>query len=107
MTTLQEQFEKDFPNKSVRIIDAYKKYQSSTFTNWDLDLREYKELTELRCSVNSLTSLNLNGLSNLTRFNCSTNDLTSLNLTGLTNLIYLDCANDNLASVDFLNGLPN
>ena len=43
MTTLQEQFEKDFPDKEVEEIFARKKYSDSNFTNYDLDLREYKK----------------------------------------------------------------
>jgi hypothetical protein len=39
MTTLQEQFEKDFPDKSVKEIEARGKYKNSNFTNYDLDLR--------------------------------------------------------------------
>jgi hypothetical protein len=47
MTTLQEQFERDFLFKSVGGIIAGKKYLNSNFTNYDLDLREYKNLEEL------------------------------------------------------------
>ncbi|MCE8159262.1 MAG: hypothetical protein I3270_01650 [Candidatus Moeniiplasma glomeromycotorum] len=57
MIVLQEQFEKDFPDKGVREIDAYAKYINSSFTNYDLDLREYKNLTKLSLSGNNLTTI--------------------------------------------------
>src|SRR5436189_4771235 len=107
MTTLQEQFEKDFPNKSVGKIDIKDKYKNTNFTNRDLDLRAYSYLISLICSHNDLTSLNLTGLSNLISLICSHNDLTSLNLTGLSNLISLYCSDNKITSVDFLNTLSN
>jgi Leucine-rich repeat (LRR) protein len=55
MTTLQEQFEKDYPNKTVGKIFANKKYKNSNFTNWDLDLSEYVNLERLELSGNDLT----------------------------------------------------
>lgn len=65
MTTLQEQFEKDFPDKSVREINADGKYQYSNFTNRDLDLREYRNLKELELADNNLTFVDfLNQLPN-------------------------------------------
>src|SRR5688572_17204131 len=65
MTTLQEQFEKDFPDKSMREINASRKYQYSNFTNYDLDLRAYGNLTKLNCSENKITSVEfLNQLPN-------------------------------------------
>src|SRR3954470_12990912 len=86
MTTLQEQFEKDFPNKSVEKIEICGKYENTNFTNYDLDLSEY---------VNS------------TKINCSYNGITSLNISGLTNLTIIVCNNNNLTSVDFFNDLPH
>ncbi|KLL02273.1 MAG: hypothetical protein MRERC_3c131 [Mycoplasmataceae bacterium RC_NB112A] len=41
MVILQEQFEKDFPDKKIKEIDASKKYQENNFTNLDLNLKEY------------------------------------------------------------------
>ena len=85
MTTLQEQFEKDFPDKGVRSIGNGGRFKSSELTNRDLDLREYE----------NLTSLSLD------------NNLTSINLSNQKNLIYLNLNSSNLTSVDFLNQLPN
>lgn len=91
MTTLQEQFERDFPDKGVREIKAgvcegVFKYRDSNFTNYDLDLREYVNLEKL----------DLNG-----------SKITSLNLSGLKQLLVLHLNANNLTSVDFLNGLSN
>ncbi|CAI2193892.1 6002_t:CDS:2 [Funneliformis geosporum] len=89
MTTLQEQVEKDFPNKSVEYIHiglSITQCHPINFTNYDLDLREFKKLTKLYCYNNNLTSLDVNGCINLT---------------------ILCCQNNNLTSVDFLNKLPN
>lgn len=57
MVTLQEQFEKDFPNKGVKDIYANNKYENSNFTNYDLDLREYKNLRILMLDSNNFTSV--------------------------------------------------
>src|SRR2546423_1025795 len=100
MITLQEQFEKDFPDKSVKEIRISDKYKDSNFTNYDLDLREYVNLSYLYCGSNNLTSLNLS--SGLIDLFCHSNKLTSLNLSGLDNLIDLTCYSNNLTSVDFL-----
>jgi len=88
MVTLQEQFEKDFPNKEAKEIRACFKYKGSIFTSYDLDLREYKGLTHLGLDYNNL-------------------NLTSLNLSENKNLTFLDLNENNLTSLDFLNILPN
>src|SRR5436190_1421491 len=86
MTTLQEQFERDFSDKSVREIDAKRKYQDSNFTNYDLDLREYKDVEKFNLTGNKITSVSLSG--------CK--ELKELNLFG-----------NRLTSVDFLNTIPS
>ena len=72
MTTLQEQFERDFPDKSMRFcFDANKKYENSNFTNYDLDLGEYKNLELLHLGrVNNLTSLNVSNCPKLKNLLC-------------------------------------
>ena len=59
MTTLQEQFEKDFPDKGVGEIDARSEYKDSNFTNYDLDLRGYVDLKKLYLDSNKITSINV------------------------------------------------
>ena len=88
MTTLQEQFEKDYPNKEVREIDISKKYKHTTFTNRDLDLREYKNLTFLNCSSSKITSLS-NLPNSLTTLDCYNNNLTFLDASNCPNLTNL------------------
>jgi hypothetical protein len=57
-------------------------------------------LTQLDCSTNSLTSLNVSGLTALVRLFCSGNLITSLNVSGLTALTYLDCSTNSLTSLN-------
>jgi hypothetical protein len=65
MVTLQEQFEKDFPNKETKEISALGKYENSNFTNWDLDLRKYFNLECFNLGDNKITSTDfLNTLPN-------------------------------------------
>src|SRR5947209_3022376 len=84
MTTLQEQFERDFSNRE-RMIEICR-YKNRNFTNYDLDLREYR----------NLWILNLMG-----------SNLTSINLSGCELLRTLRLENNQLTSADFLNTLPN
>src|SRR3954447_12465442 len=88
MITLQEQFEKDFPDKEVRNIStrARHQYSGTYFTNYDLDLREYANLEKIDLEYSNLTSINLSKCKNL-----------RVLLLGV----------NNLTSIDFLNTLPN
>src|ERR1043165_10019265 len=86
MTTLQQQFEKDFPNKSVRKISICRKYENSNFTNYDLDLSGYVRLKILSLGENKITSIKLGECKDLAN---------------------LGFENNNLTSIDFLNCLPN
>ena len=87
MITLQQQFEKDFPNKNIEdILNGGEKYEKTKFTNYDLDLREYKKLWRIFLTGNKITSINLSGCRELK---------------------WLELNRNNLTSVDFLNTLPN
>ncbi|UTC66837.1 MULTISPECIES: leucine-rich repeat domain-containing protein [unclassified Treponema] len=57
-------------------------------------------ITELYCSGNRLTSLDVRGLQDLTVLECAGNDLTSLDVRGLTALAVLDCSENQLASLN-------
>ena len=57
-------------------------------------------LTELDCSGNRLTSLDIRGLTALRELSCDINQLTSLDVRGLTALKYLFCGNNQLTSLD-------
>jgi Leucine-rich repeat (LRR) protein len=65
-----------------------------------IDLRGLTELTELYCSHNKLTSINVSGLTKLELVYCVYNKLTSLNISGCTELIELECDNNELTSLD-------
>jgi Leucine-rich repeat (LRR) protein len=69
-------------------------------------IQAFVNLTNLECSQNQLSTLDLSSLTNLTDLQCTYNQLTSLNITGLTNLQLLYCNNNLLASLD-LDGLTN
>ena len=107
MVTLQEQFEKDFPNKNVGVIDITNKYLNSDFTNYDLDLRQYWRLVFFKCCNNKITSLDISWSVDLTELDCSFNNLASLRINNCSNLTMLDCSFNNLTSASFLNALPN
>jgi uncharacterized repeat protein (TIGR01451 family) len=63
-------------------------------------------LNVLDCSNNQLTTLNVNGLANLTTLICSSNVLTSIDPSGLVNLIDFECSNNQISFLS-LNGLVN
>ncbi len=58
------------------------------------------DVTELDCSDNQLTSLDVSGCTSLTRLSCSNNQLTSLDVSGCTSLTKLDCYGNQLTSLD-------
>ena len=57
MTTLQEQFEKDYPNKDIKKINIDSRYLFSKFTNRDLDVSEYKNLEKAILNLNKIFHL--------------------------------------------------
>ena len=58
------------------------------------------DVTELNCSWNQLTSLDVSGSSSLRTLDCSDNQLTSLNVSKNTALTELSCCNNQLTSLD-------
>lgn len=63
-------------------------------------IEHFVALTELECSMNRLTSLNLNANKSLERLDCSCNELTSLNVSGCSALSYLNCGTNQLTSLN-------
>ena len=63
-------------------------------------IENFSALTELDCSDNNLTSLDLSANTALTTLNCYLNDISSLNLTLNTALTYLSCYSNNLTVLD-------
>lgn len=63
-------------------------------------IEAFTALTELNCSDNQLTILDVSKDRALTALYCYNNNLTSLNVSGLLYLDYLDCENNSLTSLD-------
>lgn len=66
-------------------------------------IEDFLALTELDCSDNILTSLDLSGNTALTILNCHLNDLISLNVSLNTALTYLSCYSNDLTVLDLSN----
>jgi uncharacterized repeat protein (TIGR01451 family) len=61
------------------------------------------QIWNINCSLNKLTTLDLNGLTNLRYLNCSYNQLTDLSLVNLPNLTDLTCYVNKMQSLDVTN----
>ena len=66
----------------------------------NIDVSKSTSLWTLKCSDNKLTSLNASGSSLLTEVNCSNNRLTSLDVSGCASLETLECDNNHLTSLN-------
>ena len=60
----------------------------------------FTKLTNLNCSGNKLTALDVTRNTALTYLSCSNNDLTALDVTRNTALTYLSCSNNDLTALD-------
>lgn len=63
-------------------------------------IEDFISLTNLDCSNNQLTSLNVSQNTNLIELYCSANQLPSLDVTNLPNLVRLWCFNNQLSNLD-------
>ena len=63
----------------------------------------FRNLEELRCYGNGITSLDVSNNSKLTYLSCSSNQLTSLNVSNNSKLTYLSCSSNQLTSLDVSN----
>ena len=63
-------------------------------------IEDFTALTELVCSSNKLTSLDVTANTALTYLSCHDNKLTSLDVSANTALIYLKCSENQLTSLD-------
>ncbi|BFT66643.1 hypothetical protein GAI15033_12190 [Parvimonas parva] len=66
-------------------------------------IEHFKNLTDLFCYENKLTSLDLSNNTNLTKLVCDANGLTSLDVSNNTNLTELACTRNKLKSLDVSN----
>ena len=69
-----------------------------------LDVSANTALTTLRCANNQLTSLDVSAATALSFFQCQNNQLTSLDVSNNTALIILSCYGNQLTSLDVRNG---
>ncbi|WP_298340843.1 T9SS type B sorting domain-containing protein [uncultured Algibacter sp.] len=63
-------------------------------------IQDFQALTNLDCSENQLSVLDVTQNTNLTELYCSNNMLTNLDVTNQTNLVRLWCFNNQLSSLD-------
>jgi hypothetical protein len=73
---------------------------SVTFWASDANGNASGSITQVMCSSENLTSLNISSLSSIAVCNCGNNSLTSLNVSGLTSLAMLVCANNQLGTLN-------
>ena len=66
-------------------------------------IEDFSALTELHCSFNELTSLDLSNNTTLVELFCHDNHITSLDLSNNTALVYLGCGNNQLTTLDINN----
>jgi Leucine-rich repeat (LRR) protein len=96
----------DVEKEGIRSLDGISYFTSLTELNCSgnrltsLNISKNKKLKELDCSDNKLTSLNVSKNTRLKELDCSSNRLTSLNVSNNTNLKELDCSDNKLTSLD-------
>ena len=66
----------------------------------ELNLKDNEKLTELNCSYNQLTTLDVSKNAKLRILECNNNGMEELNLGDITNLSWLLCAENNLTELD-------
>jgi len=83
------------------------KVQGSNNVNSPTDISDltgieyFKNLVELNCADNMLTTLDVSALTNLLYFRCDRNSLSNLNVSGLTKLITFYYGSNHLQNVDY------
>ena len=85
----------------VNTLDVYGKSISDL-----TDIQYFTALTQLNCSNNQLTSIDVAQNTGLAFLNCGDNGITSLDVSQNTGLAFLDCSNNQLSCLNIKNG-PN
>ncbi|GAA4885187.1 hypothetical protein GCM10023311_04740 [Flaviramulus aquimarinus] len=67
-------------------------------------IQDFRDLTNLNCSTNALTRLDLSNNINLTTIDCSSNQIEALDFSSNTALISLLCDDNNLFTLSIQNG---
>ena len=89
--------------QTVKIIGNCTELDCSENGITSIDLSKNSRLERLYCSSNKLTTLDLSKNSGLTTLDCDKNQLTSLDLSNNSGLTYLDCFSNQLMALDLLN----
>ena len=89
--------------QTVKIIGNCTELDCSENGITSIDLSKNSRLERLYCSSNKLTTLDLSKNSGLTTLDCEKNQLTSLDLSNNSGLTYLDCFSNQLMALDLLN----
>ena len=71
-----------------------------------LNLNGLTNLQDLDCGYNNISTLDVSGLLNLKKLKCESNQMSTLNVSGLTNLLDLDCSYNFLPTLN-VSGLTN
>lgn len=91
-------------DNEIQLIEAFSfngKIDISSLGISDLSGLEYfLSLTELDCSINGLTSLDISSNTNLTHLKCANNPLDSIDISQQTGLTHFDCSWCFLPSID-------
>lgn len=96
-------------NKAIRSIEGIEGFSKLTDLNCsfnqltDVDLSSNTALENLNISSNQLTSIDLTFNTALKQFSCSANQLVSLDLSHNTAMVQLNCASNRLVSLDLDN----
>ncbi|MDD6396474.1 MAG: Ig-like domain-containing protein [Firmicutes bacterium] len=102
-----EQITKYAKDRTIKIYSKAPITEITCSTNAlsSLDISNCESLTEIACYANNLTSLDISNCKYLTRLECWWNNLSELDVSKNTNLTYLDCAYNNLSELDISNNL--
>ena len=86
--------------KGIDFFTALTELNCSCNSLTSLDVSNNTALTKLSCESNSLTALDVSKSTALTELNCGWNSLTALDVSNNTLLTYLSCSSNSLTSLD-------
>ncbi|MBQ6945222.1 MAG: hypothetical protein IJN43_12975 [Ruminococcus sp.] len=99
----------DVHNKGISDLTGIEYFENLEYLDCSLnklttlDLNNNTALIELNCYYNQLTSLDVSSNTALTNLGCHNNQLTSLNVSNNTALEFLNCSDNQLTSLDLSN----
>ncbi|MCR4671391.1 MAG: S-layer homology domain-containing protein [Saccharofermentans sp.] len=88
---------------SVKGIEFFPNiYQFYSYKNnlGDVDLSKNTKLTDVRCPLSGITSLDLSGCKQVELLKCAQNKITKLDLSGMRDLTTLECEMNEIAEID-------